>query len=307
MDEEREEPVLRTDLVSRLRSSVSWIQNTPMRIRVIVTGSVYFSVILVLSSTLIPGLEPGLVALGLLPSDEEVVNYTHIGGWVYPVYDLGSSERPGTPSQWLDRGYGFLNQTITCWVYNTDFVRIDHRIVIEILNQSMEAINLTLPYGSAQITHPDEIRVSAIKGSIAGRPRGEDLDIAIDQSENHTLITVNLAPEMGYKHSLFELQLMYRLLDTEGHKRWGESDTVKFCPGCFDEGTWKLIVEIVPYATDQVFPTGWEPEDGREIEYFHGTEGINGYETEIWRGVGWAYLADMPRNQTFTATFTQKT
>lgn len=306
MDQEREEPTMRAGLVSKLRSAVSWIQNTPMRTRVIVTGSVYFSVILVLSSTLIPGLDPTLVTLVLLPSHEEVVNHTRIEGWVYPVYDLGFSERPGTPSQWLDRGYGFLNQTITCWVYNADFVRIDHRIVVELLNQSTEAINLTLPYGSTQITHPDEIRVSAVKEWVLRRPRGENLGITVSQSGNQTLIAVNLTPEIR-NNSSFELHLMYRILDTEGHNRWGDSDTVNFCPGCFDDGTWKLIVEIVPYATDQVFPTSWEPEDGREIEYFHGTEGFNGYETEIWHGVGWAYLAGIPRNQTFTATFKQET
>lgn len=85
-------------------------------------------------------------------------------------------------------------------------------------------------------------------------------------------------------------------------------DSIDFCPGHFDEGTWRLIVEIMPYATDQVFPTTWNPEnDGIEIQYSYGKISANWSRTETWRGIGWAYLADIPLNQTYIATFKQET
>jgi len=239
-------------------------------------------------------------------------NQTHIEGWVLPTYTMPVCERPATPPLWVERGYGFVNQTITCWVYYTaDFVRIDHVVEAEILNQSIETMTITIPYGERELCGPEKV-LASFPGDGS---TGDLVGLQVNQSDNETLVSIPVTPEMK-EAPLVKFKLIYRIFDLPGrsgvqgfdeayrggNQRWEVGDTISYSPGCFDEGTWKLIVELIPNS-EEIVPTQWEPEEATEMVYVHGTKTTNGYRTEVLRGVGWAYLAQVPEAPRFNATF----
>jgi len=139
-------------------------------------------------------------------------NQTHIEGWVLPTYTMPVCERPATPPLWLERGYGFVNQTITCWVYYTaDFVRIDHVVEAEILNQSLETMTITIPYGGRELCGPEKV-LASFPGDGS---TGDLVSLQVNQSDNETVVFFPVTPGMA---PLVKFKLIYRIFDLPGRR-----------------------------------------------------------------------------------------
>lgn len=219
-----------------------------------------------------------------------------------PVWDRFPTHGEEPTERDLERGYRFVSQHLTCTVYYTaDFARINQGVTLEILNRSVDRIEITVPYGDDEIWRTEEITPSAT----LGYSRSAQLEEEVTQNSDETNISILLLPEMVDKGKAI-IHFLYRVFDLpgeegiygfdevnrEGNERWKEGVLVDFSPGRFDKGTWTLNVTIVPNS-DRVEPTFWEPEGA--IPTTH--EGIGS------QGLLWRYTGRIPEEPAFRALF----
>ncbi len=201
-----------------------------------------------------------------------------------------------------ERGYCLIQQDIKCTVYYTaDFVRIDHSLAVEILNKSLESIQVRVPYGANQIRTVEEIQPSATLAYY----KSAQLDAKIEREGDETVISISLLPEMVEKGKAM-ISVLYRVFDLpggegvlvfdeayrEGNARWQKGTLVRYSPGSFDQGTWILNFEMIPNS-EEIIPAYWEPVQGAEALIEH----------DNWHGLRWQFVGEMPREPVFKALF----
>ena len=202
----------------------------------------------------------------------------------------------------LERGYRLISQDITCTVYYTaDFARINYAITVEILNQSLNSIQIKVPYGDNEIWRTEEIQPRATLAYY----QSAELDVEVEQDRDETNITIFLLPEMVEKGKAI-IHFLYRIFDLpgdegvlafneayrKGNTRWEQGVLVNYSPGLMDQGTWILNFTMKPNS-DEIIPTYWDPQEAIQITYDH---------TNFQR-LFWEYVGEIPQTPVFKAIY----